>query len=166
MVKIFNSDTLFNLKEAISIQQGVDTITPEAKPDFQPSIETNPRLLRIADLIISATSSATGNLVVYTTPTGKQWFYLTGMSVCLIKDATCNQATGAIHVNASVLGTKNLLSLATITLTAQQYAKEVIYSIPLRLDKGTQVAFNVSYTLGVMQRVINLYGYLSESNAG
>lgn len=157
--KIYNSDLTKELREGAKIQIGVDGIPSEIAEKVVPTMEVNPKLLRNTNITISVIAVATGAQVVYTTPLDKD-FYLTNAEVSMIKDVTCDQATGSLVLNCTQDGaTKNLVRIPIIALTAQNFAQSINLNCPMKIDRGTNLNYTASYTAGVMARVAGIKGF-------
>lgn len=127
--------------------------------------EVNPKLIRRIEFIIGGGQSSTGSFNIYTTPTTKD-FYLTDISASLIKDVVCDSATGAIYVSVVIGGVvSKIINFSIISLTAQDKTISLHFDAPIKLDRGTNVAFIGTFTAGVMRRDISLMGYFVENQS-
>lgn len=107
--------------------------------DIQPTLELNPWMQRIADICKSATASNATSATIYTTVNdATQHFYLTSASLATIKDVTSTSTSEALGV---VINGTNvaLLSIPSITLTAQTLSTSVTFDTPILIDQNTAI---------------------------
>lgn len=119
----------------------------------------------VSRIIRAAGSSTSGSITALTTPADKD-FYLTGCTLSMIKDATCDMATGAIALAVTVDGVaQNPAAIAILTLTAQSQTVNVTFNPPIKVDRNTALSMGASYTAGTMRRFLGVYGYTEETTA-
>lgn len=163
--KIFtrNNNALKQLNNAIGYTgYSHQNIISEVDREFQPTIETNPFLASFASVAESGLGSSTGTSVtIYSTPSTTD-FYLTGVSLAIIKDATCDTITGSISVTATVNGvSKSLVRIPHITLTAQTSELSISMVAPLKIDRNTNISISApSFTAGTFQRAATIQGFI------
>lgn len=157
-----NSDTVREVRESLHIQTSTDNV-----PVPIPVVETNPKLLRKTNFLLRASRAASGDSTITTTDTKKET-YITSIIFSVAKDATCDMANGSIYIAATIDGgTKTLVSVANLTLTAQNPFIVVQFKDPVLIDKGTNILFTgVTYAVGTMVRDCVLHGYTVENSAG
>jgi len=110
-------------------------------------------------------SSSSGNISLYTTPTDKD-FYLTGILLSIVKDATCDVATGTININTVINGaTRRVADIAVLTTTAQSQSVVVSFPFPLKVDRNVAFTISGTFTVGNMSRTGVLQGYTEEATA-
>jgi hypothetical protein len=110
--------------------------------------------------------SATGQ-TIYTTPMDKD-FYLVAATLSFVKDAACDAITSRIHMRVSVDGVViYVLTLSTLTLTAQNQSISVSPAIPIKLDRNTVVSFVMdTYAAGLRAISGTIIGYTVETTKG
>ena len=133
--------------------------TDEIFDSIIPIVNVDPRI----DVVRNNSSSATGTLTLYTTPSGSD-FFLTSISGDYIKDVVCDQATGRIQISAIIEGiTRDIINFPVITLTAQNGSKSLIFLKPIKIDRNTAITYVSNYAAGVMSRSSTLTGFTVET---
>lgn len=124
-----------------------------------PIIDVTPNknlLMKTAPL--TATASATSNNIITNLPEGT---LVWGIQMSLIKDATCDVATGSFVIAGTKLGEASSSSFAVLpvlTLTAQQMNSTVMFEKPIAIKAGTNIAFSQgTFTAGNFVRSCCLY---------
>lgn len=137
-----------------------DNVISEIDQKFQPSIETNPLAVNVSNIVRGSTSSTSGLITVYTTPTDRD-FYLTGITSSFIKDSTCDSSTGAYTITITPEGdsSKFLYAFPIITLTAQNQSLSNTYPFPIKLSRNSSIIFGGTFTVGVCVRNIGITGF-------
>lgn len=166
MATINNSDLKKELIAGAKIQVAVESPPTALAEKVVPTMEVNPDLLRKSTLIKADELVTTGGLVLYassTNPTGKKTF-ITCIDARMVKDATCDRATGSIIVQLSPKGKaqEDTIIIPILTLTAQEHSSPVYFAHPLELEPNTNITFTGTYTAGLMSRSISVYGYQLE----
>jgi len=118
---------------------------------------------RYANIVRRVGSTTTGSATVYTTPADKD-FYLTGIQVSFIKNATCDVASGPLRYTATVEGvSQGIISLALLTLTAQDQNAFVSFETPIKVDRNTAITTSNTFTAGAFVRECCITGYTVET---
>lgn len=148
--KIQKTETIQQLREAarLSISEG---FPQELAQQIVPVIEVNPKLLDFPNNFgAAATGTSNAGVTALTTSSVKET-YITSLTFHLLKDATCDAATGSLTVNATANGaTINLANIQHITLTAADRFLTLSYPVPIRVDKGSTIrSTNLTFTVGV-----------------
>lgn len=155
MSLVRNPNTLNQMRDVLQQQSGIDP----SQDQIVLVGEVNPRLLKACDVNAAGNSSATGSVTVYTTPSDRD-FYLTGIQYSMIKDATCDAATGTIQVGGTVNGQSvAFLRKAIITLTAQSADITREFTRPILIDRGTAISMTATFTAGAMSRGCCITGF-------
>lgn len=145
-----------NIKTDLILKEGADVIPKLVKPDIQPVYEVYRRVCNISRTLIKTDTGAANVLAA----ASDRDISITAVSLSLAKDATCNVATGAIEVTATVRGvTTALCGIAVLTTTAERDSISVSFPAPVMIDRGTAVAVSGTFTLGAMTRSITVHGY-------
>lgn len=166
MATIYNSDLSKELIDGAKIQISRDRIPNEIAEKVVPVMEVNPKLLRRADIILSANRVATGTTTIYTTPATGKDFYITDIGLSFSKDAACDMAIGDVYIGATINGVvTTLCRLATLTLTAESKAVEQNFKYPIKVDRGTAINLSAvgGYAAGLMSRSCTIKGYFVEN---
>lgn len=134
-----------------------DVIPDYVKGDVQPVAEVDKPYVTISR---SSSTAATTSASIYTTPADKD-FYLTNFSISIIKNATCDLATGSYLMTAIIDGqTIQLVRLPMLTLTAQEASISVDLDKPMKLDRNSIIGLSsASFTAGAFVRAGTIQGY-------
>jgi hypothetical protein len=161
MAIIYNSDLTKEIREGAKVSLR-DVIPNQIADKVVPVMEVNPKLLRRINIVKIGLSSTTGNTTIYTTPTDKD-FYLTGVQIGLIKDATNDMAIGNCGLTITPKGSPStaVIGIPVLTLTAQNSSVTRDFSIPILLEKGSNIIFAQSsaYTVGLCSKEGTIIGY-------
>lgn len=159
MATNYNSELSKEFTEGGKIQISRDRIPTEFAEKVVPVMEVNPKFFRRINILSTSNKPTTGANTAYTTPTDRD-FFLTNVQFSLIKDSTCDQATGTVTLTSTQDGvSKTIVAIPVITLTAQSESIQVNFPYPIKLDRGVIVTTTATYTVGVMVRQTNLQGY-------
>jgi hypothetical protein len=149
--KVFNQQTnndVFN-----------EGIPLKFKKSIHPVLVVNPLPNNFCDIVANNSATSTGATTIYTTPTDKD-FYLTEFSVSVIKDATCDSATGSYQFNVVInKTTKTIFYFSVITLTAQTGHISISLPVPVKLDRGSTVTLSGTFTVGACVRSGSIVGF-------
>jgi len=107
----------------------------------------------------SSSSSATGT--IFTTSATKKT-YILAIQYNMVKDATCDIATGIASVRTTINGVSGqvLGSVYNLTLTAQNQGYSIVLPYPLLVDKAVAVQFaQATFTAGTFARTATIYYY-------
>lgn len=156
MPQVQNSDAIQAIRDSarLSISEGFPQMLSNT---IVPILDMTPRVHRLTNQIRSASSTSTGTTTPYTTSATKET-YLTYLSADYIKDSSNNMASGGTSITVTTEDgvVRAPMFFSFITLTAQSEEKVIHFNPPLKLAKGTQIDWGVSFTLGVMVRTITL----------
>lgn len=125
---------------ATKINPSVNKIPSTLGNQIIPTLEVNPLINAICDVVAQTTASNTTAATIYTTPTDKD-FYLTSLTLSIIKDATSTSTFSDVRTTingASVILTR----IAGFTLTAQNSNMSLTLPIPVKLDRGVAITVN------------------------
>lgn len=111
----------------------------------------------------SVTTSGASAAVVYTCPTDKD-FYLTSAVLTAFKDVACDVATGTLILRATIgNAVVSLLPITIITATAQEQSREIVFSPPIKIDRGSTINITGhTFTAGIFNRYVCISGFESE----
>lgn len=155
-----NSEQIKEEIKALGLQPGAQNI-----PNPIPVVETNPKLLRVCDVIRNSTATNATTAGIYTTPTTKD-FYLVGVSLSVIKDVTSTSVVS--DVRATVAGisstSSRILSISGISLTPQTDSVAISFPFPIKVDRGTIISVNNSTNVGNIRSDGCIWGYTVEDN--
>jgi len=160
MAKIFNSSAIQRAVSELFLDQN-EKIPSEILDKVQVVYSINNSKSNITS---STTQSTTGTFTIYTPSTTKN-FYLTGFTISVNKDATCDQGTGSLALQTVIGGAQRILAyIPVIALTAENHEKTVMFPFPIKIDKGQAISFTGGFTVGVMVRAGVVYGFEDSSN--
>ena len=150
-----------------TIAQDAARILNSKQGDFLPDEVTGPVAVipieRFCDIARGGASTSTGNITVYTTPAGED-FYLVGYSASYAKDATCDIATGRIQIATTIQGvSRDIGGFSVITTTSQYDSLSVTFDKPIKLDRAVTVVMSGTFTLGVLSRQISIFGFIVQT---
>lgn len=153
-----NTEVVNEIRNALKTQINDKIVNPI------PVIEVNPKIVK-TPIAGYNTRTATGGVAVYTTPSSQD-FYLTELTYGMVKDAANDMATGNVTVSVTIGGAvTNIVAVPIITLTAQQYLIQLIFSHPLKLDRGTSITItSQAYAAGTMVRSVAYVGFIDEAS--
>lgn len=150
MVYVNNNETIKELNDAIK-GDFVSNIAPKSiNNSVQPVININPKDYKIINIVKSNTSGT-----IYATPTNKD-FYLRGIT---LSGSSITAGLCRININANVqdMGAVDLLQLALQVSAAVPAASDtqiIIYPIPLKITRNTNIAFTSAGTVEHSQACI------------
>jgi hypothetical protein len=156
-----NSEVTQGIQKAIK-RQG----TPEYKVSdtIIPTIEVNPQIIK--NVVIANVDTGTSGATTIIASDPNRDIYITSVSLSIIKDVTCDIATGSVNVNSTFLGAlKNIIGLPVISLTAQNQSISVSFPHPLKIDRNAGVSISGTHAAGVLRRNV-VVSYFVDETAG
>lgn len=165
MAKINRSDVIQKAVNDLALSTATDKIPSEILDKVQLTYDLN---RKFSSFVVSNTSSSTGNLTV-TMPTvdERSEIYLTTITMDMVKDATCDVASGSLSLtltpDRSGIATSSY-RFAVLTATAQDKNFVISLPYPLRLKPNTNLVLSGSFTAGAMVRTVSLSGFITSSN--
>lgn len=156
-----NSEQVKEEIKALGLQPSAQII-----PQPIPVVETNPKLLRRADIVRSTsdTDGSTAGLTIYTTPSDKD-FYLTGAHIAQTQDAASTNAFAYIRGFPYGDNTaREFVSLAFQASTAGSYSMVRDFSIPIKLARNSIISYVTSTAVANQAARIGIVGYTVEDN--
>jgi len=164
MATIYNSDLSKELRLGARIQTSVDSIPNKLGEVVMPVMEVNPKLLKIANIVRSATAVNSTSSNMYTTPTDRD-FYLTFANISVLKDVTSTSTETSIKVTIDGV-LHRLISIAGISLTPQTLGTSQSFNIPIKIDRGTAIMVTNGTNVANINAWGNIAGYIDDvSNA-
>lgn len=161
MATIHNTDLSKELKEGAKLQQLRDRIPSELADKVVPVMEVNPKLLRRANIVRRSTASNATVATIYTTPSDKD-FYLTGVAIAIIKDATSTSASS--YISITIDGASQIfVHIPELTLTAQTGQMALSLPTPIKVDRGTAITINNSTNVANISATGTIVGYTVEN---
>jgi len=165
MAEIKRSDVIQKAVNDLALSPAVDKIPSETLDKVQLTYNLNKQF---SSFVASNILATTGTLTV-TLPTidVRSEIFLTSIDFDIIKDATCDLATGTLQVQCTPFEqgiAKTILSVSTITLTAQAQHAHVDFNYPLKLKPNVNITLLGTFTVGVLNRSICCSGFIVSSN--
>lgn len=165
MARINRSDVIQKAVNDLALSPSDDKIPNETLDKVQLVYSLNKHF---SSFNIAGSSSATGTITL-TLPTvsaGSE-IYITALTFNMVKDATCDIATGRLGLNGTPDASNvsvSLLSIPVITLTADSVHLTMPLTYPLKMKPGTTLTITTTYTVGVMSRFCSVMGFITSSN--
>jgi hypothetical protein len=134
-----------------------DEIPKNVVPTIQPIFDVNRNITKI---MRSATSPTTGSTTIYSTPTDKD-FYLTGIHLGYTADASADNTS--VNMTAFIEdGTSayTILRLPKTTLTATTENITFTPLYPLKINRGTVIQIQSTFTVGSCTRTGSICGFV------
>jgi len=150
-------------QEIINVQR-LQTALGDIPANPIPVIEVNPKLVK--DLKTANLSKNTSGATAIMTTSNSKDTLLYGCNLNMIKDSTCDMATGNVFLSITQNGkTFALISLPVITLTAQSAGDRIMFNKPIKVDRNSAINISASgtYTVGVCNRTGVIF-YTEEDN--
>jgi len=129
---IFNPETIKEMRDVLRIQG------TEPLPPLSLVANVNPKNTRKINICRRQTLTNGTTATIYSVPTDRR-FYLTNVSLSMIKDATATTTT------VSVIGTikgeteTRILDFVGLTLTAQNQVATLNFAFPCEMEPGTTI---------------------------
>lgn len=145
-----NSQIIDRIADTLKLDLRVDTI-----PSPVPVIEVGTRTCKGYSLSYSPLTTGAVSWSASTIGNDSGKVFLTSCSLSVMKDATCDMATGVLTVTVSLADTglaRGVVSIPVLTLTAQNNQVYIIFQNALELLKDSQITLSGTYTAGVCVR--------------
>jgi len=162
MARINRSDVIQKAVNDLAFSASGEKIPNETLDKVQLTYNLN---RQFSTFIVSTSSSATGTTTLTLTGIPGD-IYITSINLSLIKDATCDIATGKFQGTATTdLGVATaLVGIAMLTLTAQSENIYVSFPYPIKLKSGTNMSFAKTFTAGALSFGVSVTGFNVSSN--
>ena len=162
MPTINNSKLIKNIIDTAKLNISRDQVPTELASKIVPVLEVSPG--KIINLFETKSQTITGNIYPYTTPNDKT-FYLSQISLSMIKDAACDIASGNIIVYVTLIkgNVQQAISIPVLTLTAQSEEQKIKFNPPIQLMKNSSIFVTGTFTLGNLIRSVKVLGHIEEN---
>jgi len=160
-MKIQNSSTIKEVRQVggLSISEG---FPQELGSTIVPVVNVNPKAYRTINIVKFAQGTATGNTVVYTTPTDRD-FYLTNYVFSSSANATADSTFARLFVSTDEFPAGVYIAeLAKQTLTEFAGTVSMAFPVPMKLKRGTNVIVYQEFTVGASNGSAAIQGYTVE----
>lgn len=162
MVKVENGEVIQKLQD-VARPQFPFQIPTELNKDIVPTIEINPALQRIANIIRAGAANNATSATIYTTPSDRD-FYIVAAHLSVSKDATNTSTSSALDVQAAEDNSgRTILQLATTTLTVQQASLSISFPTPLKVARGTPIRVLNDTGVANITTQGGIVGYIDET---
>jgi len=152
MVKHYNPSISESTLKLFNTKSG-DHIPSDVLPFITPVMEIFP----FNSKIVSATLLNSASSTIYTTPADKD-FYLTSVTLGVTKDGTSTSTFSAVNVIVDGL-TNAVISIPSLTLTAQTGNNSVTFFKPIKLDRNTAITITNSTATANIRSGCTIVGY-------
>jgi len=137
MAQINNGELIKGMRDNAKILQN-ESAPNQLAEKVVPVMETNPLLLRRINIHKLANAANATSATIYTTPTDRD-FYLTSVSLDLIKDVTATSLNSSVNVTVKGGVSQAILVLRTTTLTIETQNAVLLLPIPMLLERGSNI---------------------------
>jgi hypothetical protein len=144
-----------NLINELGLHQGIDTIPKLIVPSIQPVFEVGKKI----GIVRSASKTTTGTTPIYTTPADRD-FFLTNLFLSNVTDASCDNTS--IFIQFVQNGVTYYLLFPKITLTAFSGNTQLNLSVPIKVDRASNISISSTFTLGTSTSHGVIVGYLND----
>jgi len=149
-----------NIIDELKLNPITDIVPKSVIPTIQPVFEVKKKL----STVLGATARTTNGTSTVFTSSSTLDTYITGATYSLIKDVTCDMASGRQGLTATIGGvaTTHFIDISALTLTAQNSVISLNFSIPLKIDRNSAVSMASVFTAGACVVSCNVIGYTEE----
>lgn len=158
MAYIDQSQTKREIDDAIRGNTTSNLAPTKVSDDVQLVLNVNPKDYRRCNIVkFREDTNSTGG-VIYTTPTDRD-FYLVAAQLELIKDATSTSTISQITSTIDGAAIK-ILTIPSLTLTAQTSSKTISFPNAVKLDRGVTIGSSNGTNVANIKLHSLIYGYL------
>lgn len=133
-----NSSTTQEIRDVARSQDAVEVLPSSFSPTIQLVAEVNPKMLRRSNVLRNSSAVNSTSSTVYTVPSEGE-FYLTFAQIAIIKDATSTSTQSYIQCQPKGYAAQRILSIPSLTLTAQEAQVSATLAAPLLLEPGSTI---------------------------
>lgn len=152
-----NSKVAEEIRDVFKLQQNVDGQISNVAGQIIPVVDVNPKHSRVCDVVLHGFSDNATAVTILTTPTDKD-FYLVAASIALIKDATSTSVNTDLRMTIEGVE-RRILSIPSLTLTAQSLSNNINLPFPVKIDRNTQINIVNSTNVANIKSVATIVGY-------
>lgn len=165
MVTIYNSQLTKELIEAARIQTGKEYPPSQIADKVVPVMEVNPKLLKICNIVKTATNQTiNSNATIYTTPTDSD-FYLCGACLQATNDSISQATLQSIKITPDEMNVNTVfVGSWNITGVAKGDSQVIDLNRPIKLKRGTLITTTITGTaVGNCYATGTIWGYTIEN---
>lgn len=153
-----NSEQVNETIRALGLNPSAENV-----PNANVVVETNPLILKGIEIIAGGSSSTSASTSTLYTCSSSRDTYLAGYALSYTKDAACDRATGTASILVTLDGQTTqvpIITISTITLTAQQFLFENTLNRLIKLKRGSTIQFSAdTFTAGVRVRDLRIRAF-------
>lgn len=164
MTQVNNSEVIQELIRSAKLQAGKDRIPNFLSSGIVPTIELSSKLVKNADIVRDTVASNSTGATIYTTPTNMD-FYLTGMTLSVIKDVTATSTFSDILIQINGRQVRPL-RIDTLTLTVEIREQSIVFTHPIKVDRGFAIQVENTTATGNIKASATIIGFLDEASNG
>lgn len=165
MARINRSDVIQKAVNDLALSASDEIIPNQTLDKVQCVYSLNKQF---STFLITGTGNTTGTTTVaFPTVSAGGEIFITNATMSLVKDATCDLASG----RSSLTVVPDLSNVATaigsivgIALTADAQSLSITFPYPLKIKNGSSASFGTTFSLGVCVRAFTLCGFTTSSN--
>ena len=161
MTQIYNSQLFKEIREGTKNQQLRDAIPSQLADKIVPVMEVNPKMLRRVTISKTNNCNNATSAIIYTTP-ATQDFYLSSMTLSLIKDSTATSTATYITANINNVG-QTILIILGFSVTAQQQSLVFSSPIPIKIDRGSNIMIYNTTNVANISATGIINGFIDET---
>jgi len=158
MATIRRGTIVQDMINALKLQVGADSPNQTSEKMLLTFDYSNAKVTNICK---SNTRTSSGSATVYTTPSDED-FFLTSATLSVVKDATCDDATGATASIACIIGggSQTLMAISGLVTTATAQTLSLEFNPPIKVDRASNISVSGNtYTAGLKSRSASITGY-------
>ena len=165
MARINKSDIIQKAVNDLAISTSTDKIPTETLDKVQLTYDLNRKFSTFASFG-SAVITGAMNIALPNVSVGSET-YITGLTLGLVKDATCDVAIGSVGLSVTPYDSNiatSFLRIPILSLTAQSENVRIDFAYPFKVKSGSTITSTNSYTVGLMSRTCGITGFITSSN--
>jgi hypothetical protein len=158
-----NRDIANNLINDFDLNQLTDITPAKVNTSIQPVYEVYGKVVNVtySNSAVNATSAT-----IATTPTDKD-FYISAITLSMIKDASATSTISTVTATINNVSS-TLTAIRTLTLTAQAQTITLCLTVPVKIDRGTNILVTNATAVGNISTNATIQGYFkyNRTNVG
>ena len=159
MVDIQSKEVIDKISDELKIQPSME-IPRELGKNIQLNYDVNPLRFVNEINIINRTTTASA-ATVFTTPSDRD-FFLTGVTLANVSDATADNTTIALNITLESGVVVSIILLRKLTTTAFDKVVTNDFTIPIKLLRGSPITFINAFTVGASVSSVITIGYTTD----
>lgn len=124
-----------------------------------PVLDVSPDFHRVANIVRQASRSTTGTSTIYTAASDKDT-YITTVFLSFCADATADNTFAVVGCTVNgVSSSRDLLRIQKLSLTAINQTVVITLPVPVKVDRGTAITVQTSFSVGSSAISAGITGY-------